>query len=423
MPDVRYARSGDLAIAYQVVGDGPIDLVFVPLFSNLVWHWQHSIPSRFFTELASFTRLILFDKRGLGLSDRPRDLPTLETRMDDIRAVLDDVGSERAAMLGMYEGSAICTLFAATYPERVEALILVGPGTRTSPGDRAGSLRKIQEEWGRWEHEAPHVAPEMEQDYREWWVNLMRLAASPQTAAAYMRMAQGADTTEILPAVHAPTLVFYRELGDGAWRHAQAIEGAVAVKIPRYSSPWLIEELLSETRGFLDSHDYEPLLDRVLATVLFTDIVDSTRRAADSGDREWRALLEAHHRVVRREISRFRGRELDTTGDGFFAAFDGPARAIQCARAVVHSVRELGLQIRAGVHTGECEIFGSALAGIAVNIGARVASEAGAGEIWVSSTVRDLVAGSGLEFEERGEHELKGVPGSWRLFSVVPSEE
>lgn len=422
VPPISYTRSGDVAIAYQVLGDGPVDLVFVPELSNLIWFWQHPLPAGFLRELASFSRLILLDKRGVGLSDRPRDLGPLETRMDDIRAVLDAVGSERAALFGLQSMGRLCLLFAATYPERTEALVTFGTLARPPEGDRSALLRELRMRWGERDYHASVVKEGMDREYFDWWVNLCRLAASPGAAAHYFRMVQETDVSDIVAAVHVPALVFYGH-DDRAWevrqqQLGQQLRNAQVVHVSEMANPWHVRELIPELRRFLADPKRGDIPDSVLTTLLFTDIVRSTERTAAVGDRAWRDLLAQHQQAARREIARFRGRELDTAGDGFFASFDGPARAIKCAQEIVSAASGSGLEIRAGVHTGECELLGDKVAGIAVSMGARIAAQANDGEILVSATVKDLVAGSGIEFESRGVRELKGL-GEWPLYAVA----
>lgn len=441
IPEVHYARSGDVRIAYQVVGDGPLDLVFVSGWvSHLDAFWGEPSYARFLLRLASFSRLILFDKRGTGLSDRVpiAELPTLEERMDDVRAVMDAVGVERAALLGHSEGGPMCLMFAATFPQRTIALVLVGTYARRLVADDYpfGStseqydafLDEIERGWGGPVGLAAR-APSLEYDdrFRAWWAEYLRSSASPSAALALTRMNGEIDVRPVLGTIGVPALVIHRT-GDrslpveGARYLAERIRGASLVELPGADHlPFVGDQgaILDEVEEFLTGVRRGPEIDRVLATVLFTDIVGSTERAIQLGDREWRDLLELHHLGVRHELERWRGTEVDTAGDGFFATFDGPARAIRCACAIRDSVRSIGLEIRAGLHTGECEVHGATVAGIAVHIGARVAGLAGRGEVLVSSTVRDLVAGSGIEFESRGEHELKGVPERWRLYSVV----
>ncbi len=425
IPDVRYARSGDVAIAYQVVGDGPVDLVFVPFFGSIRWAWEQPLFARFLEQLASFSRLIVVDKRGTGLSDRPRVL-TLETQMDDIRAVIDAVGSERAALCGAIQGSQLCALFAATYPERTRALVLYNP--HASPADMPPAPRSADEARKRWgtreltEELARAAYPSLAGDpaFLRWHVDYLRFAASPGAAAEFFRMLYDTDISDVLRTIRVPTLVIYRaRRRDAAVRVAELIPGARAVQIPGDDlGVWVGDDVPAEVERFLSGREEAPIPDSILTTVLFSDIVGSTERAAELGDRAWRDVLARHHAAVRRELARFRGQELDTAGDGFFATFDGPARAVRCAQAIMAGVGELGLGVRVGLHTGECELHDGKLAGIAVSIGARVAAEAEPGEVLVSSTVKDLVAGSGIDFENRGRRALKGVPGEWTLFAV-----
>ena len=441
-PETRYAKSGDVNIAYQVVGDGPLDLVLVHGWvQSFDAGWEIEPIERFYRRLASFSRLILFDKRGTGLSDRvpPDDLPTLETRMDDMRVVMDAVGVERAAVAGHSEGGSMSALFAATYPERTQALVMIGSAARTrwAPDYPIGAtdeeidalVQSILDGWGTevirslLEQLAPSVADD--EALVQAHTRAAMRAASPAAAAALTRMSSMIDIRHVLPAIRVPTLVLHRtdEVLAEASRYVGAqIPGARMVEFPGADHmPWLGDQdaPLDEIEEFLTGVRPHPSLDRVLATVLFTDIVGSTELAADLGDRRWRDLLEQHNAVVRRELVRFRGRELNTAGDGFLATFDGPARAVACAVSIRDAARALGLQIRFGLHTGELELVGSDIRGIAVHTGARVAALAGAGEVLASSTVRDLVAGSGLRFEDRGSHELKGLPGEWRLYAVA----
>jgi class 3 adenylate cyclase len=443
-PETRYARSGDVHIAYQVTGDGPFDLVYVPPFvSHVELAWQVPSNVRLIERLSSIARLIRFDKRGTGMSDRVEGVPTLETRMDDVRAVMDAVGSERAAILGSSEGGPMSALFAATYPDRCWALVLFGTfaSDRKAPDypwgatdeEHAAELETLGA-WGTPEHArvvAEELHPDAEADERAAFATLIRQSVSPGAAVALARMNREIDVRGVLGAIHVPTLILYRS-GDhpfivGGSRYlAEHIPHATQVELPGAEhaiAAGNTPAILDQVEPFLltaweerQSVESEP--ERVLATVLFTDIVGSTARAAELGDRGWRELLTRHHGLIRRELARFRGRELDTAGDGFFASFDGPARAIRCASQVATAVKELGIDIRAGLHTGECEVIDGKVGGIAVHIGARVASEAGPGEVLVSSTVKDLVAGAGIEFSERGAAELKGVPGEWRLFAV-----
>jgi class 3 adenylate cyclase len=435
--DVRYARSGDVAIAYHVMGDGPVDLVFAPGYvSHLTHILELPTAAASFERLSSLGRLIRFDRRGIGLSDRPRDVPTLETRMDDIRAVMDAVGSRRAALIATGEAGAMATLFAATYPERVSALVLWAPFARGAASDDYSigepeaewqrQLDEIEQGWGTrefFEKQFAEIADELGADETafEWYCETLRCGASPGAALTAHRMAVDVDIRGVLAAIRVPTLLLHRPtMRAEAEYMADRIPGARRVEIPGRASIFAanVEQTFSEIEQFIGTAVGDADPDTVLSTVLFTDIVGSTERAAALGDRRWRETLESHDAVIRRLLDSFRGREIDTAGDGFFASFDGPARAIRCASAISQSVLDLGIEVRSGVHTGECEIRGDKLAGLAVHIGARIASEASAGQVLVSSTVKDLVAGSGIDFEDRGEHDLKGV-GTWRLYSVV----
>ena len=444
-PRTQYARSGDVYLAYQVVGEGPLDLVFIPgLTHHVELVWENPPQARFFTRLASIGRLLLFDKRGTGMSDRVAGA-TLEVRMDDIRAVMDAAGSDRAVVCGLGDGGPLSALFAATYPERTTALVLLNSTPRfvRSPGlpwlpAQAEWERRIEEtvrSWG--DHEAAaerfgRQSPSATEEERRGFARIMRLSVSPGSAAAYLRMSLDVDICDVLPLIRVPTLVMSRTQIEGmdirsARYMAEHIPRACLVELPgRDFAPQLgdPDRFFAELESFLEEvvegEPWEAEPDRVLATVLFTDIVDSTARAAELGDRAWRQLLQKHHETVRSQLGRFRGKEMDTAGDGFFATFDGPARAIHCAFAIRESVRELDLEVRAGLHSGECELVDGKAGGIAVHIGARVASLAEPGEVLVSSTVKDLVAGSGIEFEDRGEHQLKGISEGWHLFTVVP---
>lgn len=442
IPDIRYARSGDVAIGYQTIGEGPVDIVFARGFAgDLLSVWEQPLMTRFIEDMASFARVTMLDKRGTGLSDRVREVPTLETRMDDLRAVMDAVGAEQAILWTAQEGARLACLFAATYPERTAGLVLFDPTAKGRPTDDypwaptdeewRATLAEVREGWGRTEfleRQLADWAPTMEHDpeFRSWFLAHMRRGLSPGSALAFFRMMMDSDVSEVLPAVRVPTVVLSSEAERGPGEYfARSIRGARLVELPptfRGIYHWVDdaahEVAIRETRALVAAAAPVIRGDRVLATVLFTDIVDSTARAAELGDRAWRELLERHHALVRRRLAEFRGEEVDTAGDGFFAIFDGPGRAIECAEAIVGDVGELGLELRAGLHTGECERLDKGLAGIAVPIGSRVAALARPGEVLVSSTVRDLVAGSGLEFEDRGAHELKGVPGEWRLYAV-----
>jgi pimeloyl-ACP methyl ester carboxylesterase len=437
-PETRYAKSGDLNVAYQVVGEGPFDLVLVPGFvSHLDIDWDDPRSAHFLQRLASFSRLIRFDKRGTGLSDRVplNELPTLEERIDDVRAVLDAVGSHRAAIFGYSEGGPMSLVFAATYPERTSALVLYGTyAKRRDPDDdypwaptadeRQAYAQEIERDWA-WEADMRRMCPNADDAMARWWAARAHAAASPGAARALIAMNSEIDVRAILPTIHVPTLVLHRR-GDLDSRPeegryiAERISGARFVELPGEDhAPWIdADQVVDDVQEFLTGARPFPEPDRVLATVLFADVVRSTERAAELGDRRWRVLVGSFYEAVRGELARFRGREIDTAGDGFFASFDGPARAIRCAGAVSDAVRPLGLQLRTGLHTGECEVIGDKLGGIAVHIGARVAGAAHPGEILVSSTVKDLVAGSGIEFDDRGVRALKGIPGEWRLFAV-----
>ena len=441
-PEVRYTSSSDVAIAYYVVGEGPPDLVFVPFTVSTVFAWHLAVFRDFCLRLSSFSRLILFDKRGIGASDRPRTAPTLESQMEDVRAVLDAVGSEQTALFGSGHGGQMCALFAATYPERTTALVLYGTRHR-APGtadEHRAHLRRTRSEWGLQETIArtnyggyPSVADD--EEFRRLMPTVVRASASPSSAVEFLRTYLETDISEVLPTIRVPTLVVYRPdvevaprapwllLGAEEEAHmlADTIPDARVAAVPGPdASPFVGSEVTTEVERFLASPQAEPVPDRVLATVLFTDIVGSTERAAEIGDRRWRELLSAHRSAVRRELALYRGHEIDTAGDGFFASFDGPARAIFCARRIMEVAVDQGIQLRTGLHTGECERDGEKLTGLAVHIGARIAGFARPDEVLVSRTVKDLVAGSGIEFEDRGERELKGVPGEWQLYAVSP---
>jgi pimeloyl-ACP methyl ester carboxylesterase len=440
-PQTRYARSGDVNIAYQVIGGGTLDLVYVMGWvSHLDLFWEDPSYARFLNRLASFSRLILFDKRGTGLSDRVpiSELPTLEQRMDDVRAVMDAVGSERAALVGVSEGGPMSALFAATYPERTSALVIYGSYANRvrdddhpwlpTPEQRERWLQYMYKEWGT-ELDLDYRAPTAAKDprFRQWWATYLSRGASPGAALALGRMNDQIDIRTILGTIRVPTLILHRRDDrilkvQGAQYMAERIPEARYVELPGEDHlPWVGDQdaILDEIEEFLTGVRRGPEPNRVLATVLFLDIVGSTERAAALGDRAWRDLLQSYYGVVGRELARHRGRQIDTAGDGVLATFDGPARAVRCAAAACEAVKPLGMEIRAGLHTGEVEMMGENVGGIAVHIGARVGALAGPSEVLVSSTVKDLVAGSGIEFQDRGMHTLKGVPGEWRLFSVA----
>jgi pimeloyl-ACP methyl ester carboxylesterase len=439
-PRTQYAKSGELNIAYQVVGDGPFDLLWIPGFvSNVELIWEEPTAARFLERLASFSRLILFDKRGTGLSDRvdPGSLPTLEERVDDVRAVLDAVGSRNAALVSHSEGGNLAILYAAMYPARTRALVTTGVFAKRvwspdypwapKPANREREIEEIERNWGV-TADVDHYAPSAAGDeaFRERLATYFRRSASPGAAAALIRMNTQIDVRAVLPTIRVPTLVLHRtgdrdaHVEEGRWIAGQ-IPGARFVELPGDDHvPWVgrVDELLDEIQEFLTGVRSVPDPDRVLTTLLFTDIVDSTRRATELGDRRWRELLDRHHAAVRGVLDQFRGREVDTAGDGFFATFDGPGRAIRAACAIRAALQPLGLEVRAGVHTGECEVAGGAVRGIAVHAAARVAAQAPAGTVLASSTVHDLVAGSGIRFAPRGQAELKGI-GTWELYEVA----
>ena len=438
-PETRYARSGDLHIAYQVVGEGPIDLVYVPSWISQVEHyWAEPVVAGYFERLASFSRLIMFDRRGSGLSDPVPAAPTLEEQIDDVVAVMDAAASEQAAIFALLDGGAMAALFAATHPERTNALVLYEAMARMSwAEDYPWAPRREEREarlreginWGDGSRVAA-LSPGAAENprVREWFARLERLSASPGTADKLMRMNGEIDVRAVLPSIQAPTLVLHRpddKLLDV--RHsrylAEHIPGARYVELPGAETLVFgsdadgeldeIEEFLTGVRPVRDP-------ERILATVMFTDIVDSTSRAAELGDRRWRDLLDLIDRSIGQELARFRGRTVKSMGDGFLATFDGPARAIRCATSIGEVAQDqFGLQIRSGLHTGEIEVMGSDVGGIAVHIGARVGANAAPGEVLVSGTVKDLVVGSGIRFEDRGERELRGVPGQWRLWAVA----
>jgi class 3 adenylate cyclase len=437
----QYAKCGTNTVAYQVVGQGPFDLPWVPGFvSNIELAWEEPLLARFLNRLASFSRLILFDKRGTGLSDRlpVEQMPTLEQRLEDVIAVLDAAGSERAALFSHSEGGNLAVLFAASRPSRTIALVTAGIFAKRvwspdypwapTPEQRAHDIEALERNWGV-DADVEHLAPSAARDaaFGQRLAAYFRRSASPGAAGALIRMNTQIDIRGVLPAIRVPTLMLHRtgdrdtSAAEGRWIAAQ-VPGARFVELPGDDHlPWVGDQdrLLDEVEEFLTGTPRAKSADRVLTTVLFTDIVGSTERSSQLGDRAWSALVEDHNALVRAQLARFRGREIDTAGDGFLATFDGPARAVHCACAIADAVRGLGLEVRAGVHTGECELVGDKVRGVAVHTGARVAALAGPGEVLVSSIVTGLVAGSGLRFEDRGEHALKGLPGTWRTHAVL----
>jgi pimeloyl-ACP methyl ester carboxylesterase len=433
----RYAKNGDINVAYQVFGEGDVDLVMVPGFiSHIENYWDEPRFAEWLRRLGSFSRVILFDKQGTGLSDRASKLPGMDERMDDVSAVMDAVGIEQAAIFGISEGGSLATLFAASHPDRAQALILYGAFAQFTswiPTQEAleGLFQYIDSAWGSGES-LPMFAPTMKDDLalKQWWGKFERLGGSPGAVKTIMRMNSQIDITDILPTVNVPTLIIHRKDDvavnvEGGRLLAERIPNAKYVELSGVDHLPMVgenpDQILDEMAQFLTGELRPIETECILATVLFTDIVDSTQRAAELGDRQWRDLLERHHSLVRGELNRFRGQEVDTAGDGFFATFDGPARGIRCACAIRDSVSGFGIPIRAGLHTGECEVMEDKISGIAVHIGARVMEKAEPGEVLVSSTVKDLVAGSGLHFNDRGKYDLKGVPGEWRIFLVEHS--
>lgn len=438
-PEIRYARSGDVSIAYQVVGDGPIDLVLVPgWLSNIEVFWEEPNIVRFFQKLAAFSRLILFDKRGTGLSDRITEAATLEERMDDVRAVLDAVGSRRAALLGYSEGGTMCTLFAATYPDRTAALITIGSYARrlrapdypyfTTREEAHKAVDAAAAAWGGpvWiDLRMPSVADDP--IIRQWWARFLRMSASASAAAALQRLNIEIDVRHVLPSIRVPTLILHatndRAVPCGAGRYmAENIPNASFVEInsidhlPFYDKP---DVFVEQIQSFLTGSSLPAGFESRVSTLMFTDIVESTHMAVEKGDVRFADLIEAHHRAVRSELARHRGEEIDTAGDGFLASFDGPARAVKCALAINASLGALGITCRIGLHTGECEVRRGRLHGVALHIAARVAALAPPGGVLVSQTVKDLVAGSDLHFADAGSHALKGLPDEWRLYEVM----
>jgi len=428
-----------VSIAYQVLGDGPMDLVFIPGFvSNMEFYWEMPSVTRIFERLASFSRVILWDKRGTGLSDPVDRVPTLDERVDDLMAIMDTVGSERAAFFGISEGGPMSLLFAGSYPNRTHALVLFGssPKFSAAPGwewgwsseDIARAVEDIDQNWG-----DPALvwlfAPSQEDNeaLRHAWGRYQRMGASPAMARAVLEALCELDCRHVLSSISAPTLILHpngeRVAHVGAARYmAKQIPGAQMVEFPSIDHLMIMydpDPIIDEIEQFLTGVRHEGPSNRILATVMFTDIVESTVRAAELGDKRWRDLLASHDAAVRRQLRRFEGQEIKTTGDGFLATFTAPSRAVACARAIRESVHNFGIDVRIGLHTGECELMGTDVGGLAVHTGARVAGLAGPGEVLVSSTVKDLVAGSRINFVERGTHQLKGVPGEWRVFAVA----
>ncbi len=442
--DIQYARNGGVAIAYRVVGDGDVDLVYVPDFvSNLVYDCEIPYQREFYERLARSFRLILFDKRGCGLSDMGSQFASLETRMEDMRAVLDAAGSRAPVVLAGYEGTGMAALYAATYPERTRALVVFHPPPPSSAGqltvDDEAHLLRLRDEWGTGafcDELLCEIAPTLyaDEDSRERFTNRLRVGASPAVAYAINRSRLETDLRDVYPAIRVPTLVLYRAITDvdefgedpvgAALDVATRVPGARATQVS--GTDWwgmfLSPELADEIEGFVSGREVPDVPESVLATVMFTDIVGSSEHAAAIGDRAWRDLLAQHNALIRRELVRFRGEERDTAGDGFFATFDGPARAIRCGHAIVAVVAEVGLDVRVGIHVGECELHERKVTGVAVNVGARVAALATAGEVLVSGTVKDLTAGSDLAFHDKGEHTLKGISGEWHLHTAVVND-
>ncbi len=445
-PEIRYARNGEIAIGYCVLGDGPADLAYLSPFNNLDIMWESPLYAAFLRSLATFARVIVIDRRGTGVSDRysPDDLPLLEDLVDDLAAVLDAVGSDRATLFGFSDAGALCAMFASTRPDRVAALVLhatAARGTQVAEYPWQWSeeqwrdyLREVRNGWGTREYAKETLAlfnPSLAGDRQmeRWWERYQRLSASPSAIYAQEKVFREMDIRHLLPAISVPALVLHRTDDQiepvGAGRYiADQIAGAEFVELGGADHfPWAgdQEALVAEVRQFIDQvqREHEEEFDRVLATVLFTDVVDSTARSAEMGDRRWREVRSQHDNLIRAQLARYRGREVDTAGDGFFAVFDGPARAARCGSRIAASMAQLGLEVRVGLHTGEVRYEGDAVTGIAVAIGARIGSLAEPGEVLASSTVKDLVVGSELTFVDRGTHALKGVPDDWRVFAVA----
>lgn len=440
-PETNYAKSGDVYIAYQVNGTGSFDLVWAPgTFSHLDMDWEFPMRADFFLKLGTICRLIRFDKRGTGLSDRPTQMATLEERTDDIRAVMDAVGLKSAVIFGVSEGASMACMFAATYPERTRSLITWGGMARWCASEDhpwglntdkyAEMIQDVRENWpSEWYIRGPGagLGPDASQDVIDQAKRYMRAAGSPSAVAAYETMNSEIDTRPILSAIKVPTLIMNRT-GDpavsveGARDMARRIPGARFLEYPGNTHSIMAiepEKIIGDIEEFVTGVRQEVIDDRVLATVLFVDIANSTKMLSELGDRVWKEKLESYYRLVRSEFGHYRGRETNTAGDGIMASFDGPARAVRCASAIASQVKQLGLDVRAGVHTGEVQVMGDNIGGIAVHIASRVQSESAPGEVMVSSTTKDLIAGSGISFQPRGERDLKGVPGTWRLYTVV----
>jgi len=437
-PETRFAWNGDVSLAYQIVGDGETDLVYLQGYcSNVDMNWESPYLSRFLRGLARHARLIVTDRRGWGCSERftPGYVPDIDTLTDDILAVMSAAGSEHASILATYESTIVASLFAAVYPDRTRSLILVDPQVTYLPTEQTPwmpplarwqeQIRLVRATWGTRDWWDSPAGPE-----REWFIRYSRASVTPGSLAAELGRYLDTDVTGVLPTIRVPTLVlvdsdaFYEVPPETGRYVASKIPGA---RVVEHSSEgghhfhWYArgDAIVAQVGRFLAQvHEEEVSCDRILATVLFTDIVGSTDLAVELGDRRWRELVERHHATIRTLLARFRGTEVDTAGDGFFASFDGPARTVRCALAIVEALRPLGIQIRAGIHTGEVETIGGKIGGLAVNIGARVVAKAAPSEVLVSQTVKDLVAGSGLAFEDRGIHELKGVPGEWRVYAA-----
>lgn len=435
IPVTRYAKSGDVHIAYQVFGEGPTNLVYIPGFiSHIENYWEEPSFARWLRRLGGFARVIMFDKRGTGLSDRVEQLPSLEERMDDARAVMDAVGIESAAVLGLSEGGSLAAVFAATHPKRCSALILYGAFARFSqwiptPERLQSFFTYVEHDWGSGNSIAS-FAPSRKNDpaFRDWWGRFERLGASPSAVIKLQRMNSKIDISGILPSIRVPTLVIHRTEDptvtvEGGRELARSIPGARLIELRGIDHPAFLgdnsEEVCDLIGEFITGSMPPPAQDRVLATILFTDIVRSTEQLEYLGDRRWNDLLDAHNVMIRKELDRFRGREVKSLGDGFLVTFDGPARAIRCAIAIRDALRPLGVGIRMGLHTGEVDLHGGDARGIAVHIASRILDLAAMGDIVVSRTVKDLVAGSGLSFEDRGCHALKGINESWQLFRVM----